>query len=355
MTIALFVVIVLVQLVFIAGLVLLVLGARAKRRFFGRARVARRPEVALAFTRWSLGEVPVLSVVEHLRSVTREAALEETLAAIANRVPAGRLDELSQVLRRESWVEELLKGTSSRLWWHRLAAARALTVAGTEGDRAVLIRLLNDPLPAVQIAASGAVERLADRALIAGMLDALPDRPPVVRRIQMRVLQSTWTQTGPLLLERLARPAGRAQLVIWISLAELSGDPAAVAAAAAFVNHPEMEVRVAVAKVLMHYFHPSTPDSLATLLRDAEWPVRAAAARTAGTLRNARLVPVLRAAIADPAWWVRFRAALSLAQLDEPGRSALRDAAAGPDRFAREMASMVSGLSDGGVLELAEN
>ena len=355
MSIKLFVIVALVQLAFIVGLVLVVLGRRVQRRFFGRARTARRPEVALVFTRWSLGEVPVEDVVRHLRMVTRQAALDETLAAVANRVPAGRLEELSQALRGEAWVAAFLAGASSRLWWHRLAAARALTAAGTERDRPLLARLLGDPLPAVQMAAAGAVERLADRALIARMLDALVTRSLVVRRIQMRTLQATWSLTGPLLLERLAAKADGARLGIWIALADLAADPAAVAAAAVYANHAEMEVRVAVAKLLRHYFHASTTGSLSALLRDSEWPVRAAAARTAGALGDQRLVPLLRGALADGAWWVRFRAALSLAQMGEPGRTALREAAAGPDRFARDMAAMVSGLSGGGVLELAEN
>ena len=54
------------------------------------------------------------------------------------------------------------------------------------------------------------------------------------------------------------------------------------------------------------------------------------------------------------AWWVRFRSALALAQLGEVGRRALRAARDRPDRFAADMAAMVSGLSDGAVVELAE-
>ena len=58
--------------------------------------------------------------------------------------------------------------------------------------------------------------------------------------------------------------------------------------------------------------------------------------------------------LADRVWLVRLRAALSLAQLGERGRAALRVANEGNDRFAREMATMVSGLTDGAVLELGD-
>jgi hypothetical protein len=51
---------------------------------------------------------------------------------------------------------------------------------------------------------------------------------------------------------------------------------------------------------------------------------------------------------------VRFRCALSLALLGEAGRRALRAARERSDRYAADMAKLVSGLSDGAVIELAE-
>lgn len=53
-------------------------------------------------------------------------------------------------------------------------------------------------------------------------------------------------------------------------------------------------------------------------------------------------------------WWVRFRAGLSLAQIGEPGRQALRELRLASDRYGVDMATMIPGLSDGGVTELAE-
>jgi hypothetical protein len=59
--------------------------------------------------------------------------------------------------------------------------------------------------------------------------------------------------------------------------------------------------------------------------------------------------------VGDTGWWVRYRAALALAQLGEPGRAALRALRAGPDRMARDMATLVSGLPLGMVAELGES
>jgi len=93
---------------------------------------------------------------------------------------------------------------------------------------------------------------------------------------------------------------------------------------------------------------------LREMMRDSDWRVRAQAARALGAVGANDAVAELSNGLADRSWWVRFRSALALAQLGEAGRRALRVARERPDRFAADMASMVSGLSDGAVMELAE-
>jgi HEAT repeat protein len=90
------------------------------------------------------------------------------------------------------------------------------------------------------------------------------------------------------------------------------------------------------------------------MVLDEDWRVRAQAARALGAVGVAEAVPELTRALSDRSWWVRFRAALALAQLGDAGRSVLRAARELPDRYAGDMAAMVIGLSDGALVELAE-
>ena len=354
MTLHVFVVIAIAQGVFLVALVLLMLGNRARRRHHGRDAKRLAAMVADTFTQWLLGNTTTDTVVRQLRSVDPEVALEQAMEAVAKRVPPERRDELVAELRGEAWVAHFLARATSRVWWRRLEAARTLTVAGVAGDRALLRRLLADEHPAVQLAAAGALDRIADADLVGDALDSLADRPIVVRRIQVQALLRIWARTGPVLLARLRSAAPARQLESWVTMAELSADPACVTAAADLAAHPDRDVRAAVARALRHYFSPRLKETLSILLRDPEWPVRAAASRTAGAMADVALLPALRDATGDRAWWVRFRAALALAQMGEPGRRVLREVRDGDDPFARDMATMVSGLSDGGVLELAE-
>ena len=77
---------------------------------------------------------------------------------------------------------------------------------------------------------------------------------------------------------------------------------------------------------------------------------RADSARSARYRRS----PELGIALADRSWWVRFRCALALAQLGETGGGRCEAARDRTDRYAADMATMVSGLSDGAVVEFAE-
>jgi hypothetical protein len=63
-------------------------------------------------------------------------------------------------------------------------------------------------------------------------------------------------------------------------------------------------------------------------------------------------VGALVTATHDPAWAVRYASALSLAQVGESGRAALGTLRADDDRYVADMATLISGLTDGALLEL---
>jgi HEAT repeat protein len=145
-----------------------------------------------------------------------------------------------------------------------------------------------------------------------------------------------------------------AKLQVWIALAEILGDARCLAPLVAFSNHPAVEMRISAARAIRRYMHPDAEAVLREMISDSDWRVRAQAARGLGAVGASQAVSALSFALADRSWWVRFRSALALAQLGETGRRALRIARERPDRFAADMAAMVSGLSDGAVMELAE-
>ena len=82
--------------------------------------------------------------------------------------------------------------------------------------------------------------------------------------------------------------------------------------------------------------------------------MRAQAARALGALRARDATAELARGRPRPSWWVRYRAALALAQIGGEAREALLAVTRGDDAMARDMAVLVAGLSSAAVVEMSE-
>lgn len=246
------------------------------------------------------------------------------------------------------------RSATSWFWWRRMAAARRLAAVAESSDQGVLQRLLADPHPGVQGAATAALLRYADDALLALVIDGLASRSAAVRRYQVSVLRQRSTLVAPLLLERLRSTVSPVQLHSYIDLAESLDSRECTELVAALSIHQHPDVRLAVAKVLKRLGDESSVIKLLTMLRDPDWRVRAQAARGLGSIGDERAVPELARSLTDQSWWVRFRAGLALSHMGELGREALASAENLPDRYARDMAAFVIGLSASSIAELSE-
>jgi HEAT repeat protein len=239
-------------------------------------------------------------------------------------------------------------------WWRRAQAARLSGEIARLGDHELLDRLLEDPHPAVQSAATTSLEPLVDPDRVGRLLDRLAERPMLVRLQQFVLLGRNLDLTGRALRMRLNAEASPRRLKAWIALVETAGDAELLERVAALHSHPDPLIRLSVARALKRHRTADSEEMLLIALHDHDWRVRAVAARSLGALADANAVPRLSAGMRDVRWWVRFRCGLALAQLGTPGRSALDDARRDTDRYAGEMATMIGGLSPDSVTELAE-
>jgi HEAT repeat protein len=340
------------QCAFFALLVVLLLAKRARTQAQGRREAAMAAHAAEPLRHWLIGTGSAIRVGTAFRRLPPEMAREQTILVAARLAPS-QLTELTRVLRGESWVVRTVARARSMFWWRRLEAARLLAVVAAPRDRMTVRRLIADRHPAVQAAATNCLTRLDDEGLIADVIDRMPERSPAVRLFQAEALRAVSRLAVRPLLRRLRTRGPAPHLEVWIQLAEAISDPQCLAAAAALHRHPDAGVRAAVARALRRFPHPDTAAALVERIADPEWRVRAEAARSLGAVAGAEAVPLLVSALSDRAWPVRLRAALALAELGEPGRQALETAAARKDdSYARDMASMVTSLSEGTIAEL---
>ncbi|MBX3175057.1 MAG: HEAT repeat domain-containing protein [Gemmatimonadaceae bacterium] len=344
----------LVQALFLLFLFLFLLIRRRYDMARRAAFLAGQAELAVPLRNWIVSGAhpePLVRALGHLPSGTAVGYL--SLLA-RQTITASQKDELSLALRNERWMARAIAQWRSRFWWRRLESARALSLVGTPREQEALALLLRDEHPAVQVAAASALPRVADTAMLGRVVDGIFTLPKVVRQYVTTVLRQTGGRAGEALSTRIANGGRPSELAAWIELAAALDDATAITASLAHVRHEGDAVRRAVAKALTRHPGPDAARGLVGLLKDSDASVRALSARGLGHLGSPASVPALVPLLADEVWQVRLRAAVSLAQLGERGRAALRAAREGTDRFAREMATMVSGLSDGAVLELGD-
>jgi HEAT repeat protein len=184
-------------------------------------------------------------------------------------------------------------------------------------------------------------------------MDGLSSASSAVRTYQLGVLGDYASLVGPMLLERIRPDAPPHKLYAYIHAAAELQDRECMTRVADLSTHPHPEVRVAVARVLRSKAGDAVHVKLLSMLRDPDWRVRAQAARGLSAIDDERTVRELARALTDANWWVRFRAGLALAVMGPLGRTALSDALANTDRYARDMAILVLGLSEASVAELS--
>jgi HEAT repeat protein len=347
------VVIAIAQGAFLAVVAVFILARRSRLRVMQVFLAPRLADARAALREWVAGTGELPRVIEAMRRLPRSNALEFAAGVTATALGPDAHEDFARALQDEPWYRHTLAFAGSRQWWQRRQAARALAVAGAPADRATLVRLLHDPEPAVAVLALSALDRVPDPALVGDVLDRYPDLPPVIRRFVLRALVAVRTAVEPALVARIAGPSAPVARAAWIHLAVELNVTHALIEAARHATDPDPTVREAAARALGSLPSAASLDALTRLVIDPVEGVRAAAARSVGRLGSVRGTDILEPALRDPVWAVRYAAAIAMAQLGERGRGillALRDDA---DRYVAEIATVVSGLSDGALFELS--
>jgi HEAT repeat protein len=354
-TIAVLGVIAVVQTVFLVMLVAFLLA----RRWYDRARhiafTSGRAALAAPARDWLVADGSVTNVTEALAALPAAAVVGYASFFVKSNVPEEKRDELAAALRDAPWIRRAIAAAHSPRWWRRIEAARAIALAGTADDRATVHRLFDDEQPAVAIAAVACLPRVADAELVGVVLDRYAAFPVMVRHYLEGTLIEMLGLVEPELVKRLRSDAAPASLAHWISLAAALGSLPALKIATELAWHDSDIVRAAAADALRRVPTDMSVFTLGVLLADESPRVRERAAASLGVVGSPRALPLLQTSMRDAAWLVRRRSALALAQLGEGGRIAVRTLTKDADPYVANMATVVSGLSSGALLELTED
>jgi hypothetical protein len=308
-----------------------------------RARTAGpRAELEQAWRAHVAHTAPPAAILKQLRRLPRHVALD-TVLHLAPRTAPAVWRNLAAAVAIQPWARAIRGGVRSGRWWRRLDAGRLLTITGRSVDAPLLVRLLGDPHPAVVISVISALEQVQSPALLAAVLKRLPQLAPTVQAYAAATLRRVRQALVPLLTQYLTARQNQQGLVAYVELAGRLAAPELNGPISWLADHPDFEVRVAVARALALYPGAESTEALRRLGDDKTWQVRAQAIQSLGKLGAPELA-LFQRALRDTAWWVRLRGALALARAGAPGRNALLEAETGRDVFARDMARLVLGL-----------
>jgi HEAT repeat protein len=340
------------QIAFLAALLVFLVDRRRRTRARHTLVEQRRRQAQVTLRAWLAGGGAIDAFIVDLARMPGDAALEFASELSTSALDAQARETLSAALRAERWVQEAVAQATSRQWWKRREAARALALVGTPDDVHLLRRLIEDPNTAVAIIAIGAMPRVANEELVGVTLDRYPEVSTVARRLLVGALKQMRPVVEPQIMRRLVEDAPPRALALWVEMAADLQLNAALDRVASLDSHQDAGVRGAVARALAKRPHPDSMAALRALISDGAAEVRASAAWAMGQINSIAVLPHLRRAVHDSAWQVRYQAALSLATLGEKGRAALNELRDDPDRYVADMAVMISGLGDGALLEL---
>jgi HEAT repeat protein len=317
-----------------------------------RARVhPRRLALDESMRRWAAGGSPLTGVLTGLARLPIPLAVD-ALVSWSARVPGERWRLLAGELEREWWARMVRTNSASVRWWKRLECARFLSVAAMPRDVARLLRLINDPHPAVHVAAVASLERVESAPLTLAALERLPRLAPTVQAYYAGMLRRSRPVVVQHLQKRLRRTDDPA-LARFAEFAVRLAEPALRERLTHLTDHETAEVRIQAARGLGSFPHRESVAALSRLVTDDSWEVRAQAARSLGMIADATTLPLVRAGLRDPVWWVRLRAALALMRFGAPGRNVLLEAEVGGDADARDMAKLILGLPAQALAEFA--
>ncbi len=311
----------------------------------------RREAVDVSMRRWAAGSAPMAGVLVGLARLPTPLAID-ALVKWSARVPGERWRQLAQALEHHWWARLVRTNTTSARWWKRLECARFLSVAAVPGDVDRLTRLINDPHPAVHVAAVASLERMENTALTLTALDRLPLLAPTVQAYYAAML----VRSRPVVIDHLQKRLRRIDDPALARLAEFAArlaEPGLRERLTALADHADPEVRIQSARALGSFPHRESVAALKRLVTDDAWAVRAQAVRSLGMITDASTLPLVKAALQDNVWWVRLRAALALMRFAGAGRNALLEAEVGANPFASAMAKLVLGLPPQALAEFA--
>ncbi len=283
---------------------------------------------------------PALKVAQKYKKYP--AVLMRVLVDFMNTLTGPAQDRL-KLIYAQALRTRVQKDIGSRFIYIQLRAIRPFVMFADQEDFPQIMTLILGK-SAVRLAVIDALSNIPQPFVIEQLFHAFAISPDSDLRVYTNVMHGIGKKIESQVEQYLQEPLSKAKLCVLI---ELAGDlplPRLYDRILAFIGHPDMEIRIRVARALgqMNIISKEVKEALLLLAADAAWEVQAQALKSIGRLRLASAIGVLQNNLNSPHWYCRRNAAIALSNLGDKGIKRLsRISERSSDRFAQDMARMV--------------
>lgn len=280
---------------------------------------------------------------EQMASVDR-SILEEAAMDMLAKLRGDSHDRIVGVLERRGLLESAQERLHSSKAEVRARSAMLIGAAGYRPAVDDLVRLLDDPVQDVALAAARSVGRLHDPSAVEPLLACLDEVPGLPAGVVSMSLLRIGRDAADPLQEGLvsAGPIGRMTSAEVLGRLGIMG--ATNALIAALEGDPVPDVRIRCARALGRIGSPRATDPLAdTMVSTDDVGLRTVCARALGEVGDDDTVALLGEAVRDPHHAAALAAAQALVSLDPPGMEELDGLARAPGQaaaYAREVLAL---------------
>jgi HEAT repeat protein len=237
--------------------------------------------------------------------------------------------------------EKCLKDIYSRRLVRRLKTTHLFVVFSGNSEAPHILKLLNDK-PIVKLVAINALSHIPSFRTLSFIFQAFENDSVSSARTYLNIMYGLGDKIEGQVKKYLRKPLSEEKLELLIELIGSIPLRSLYQDILFFVDHPEKEIRIKVARALGHMRIPASLDVLFKLADDETWEVSAQAMKSLGKLGDAQAKEVLSEGLYSPFWHIRFNAGYGLAKLGETGIKCLQKVKEQKkDRYASEMAAMV--------------
>lgn len=278
-----------------------------------------------------------------LRRSSRGDLLATLLVELIQLVRGSDRDRFVEAATRLGVPERLRHNLNSGSPRVRLAAAEALAEFSDDKSLERLNAALTDPSSDVRLSAALALASVGRSPPARELVDLLGLGTTENSLLTVGLFRDIAVQRPgeikALILDDSVPPDAKASAIEALSS---SADYAIVPliAGLAFSSDSDDPALPRYLRALGAFAHPAGERAVKRGLSSANWEVRAAAAEAAGKIGLVSLGLQLRELLADPIWWVRFRAGEALTRMGSEGARLLREAAQHAPAPGREAARL---------------